>query len=182
MPLCRVDQSLQLMTFRLVIIILLVGSPHVLYGECACCRCQEPCEKTCRLVKEEKKITTTCWGYRCEDFCLGGPSYPKCENCESVCNNDCQTPDVGFQPKRWIWTEWIPGCSAELYTKKKLMKRVVTKKVPSFNWVVEDRCQQCRDKGELVQVPPDATIPPIPDGEFHVVRNFRREAAIVGSR
>jgi len=49
-----------------------------------------------------------------------------------------------------------------MYTRKKLMKKTVTKKIPSYKWVVEDLCKECLSKEEPVKVAADAVIPPIP--------------------
>jgi len=111
---------------------------------CACCGCTQQCRRVCRLVVEEKKIETTCWGSKCEYVCIPGPSCEGCEHCESVCgtceSNDPTAPYA--EPKRLLWKEWFPG-SAKVYTKKKLVKKTVTTKVPSHKWVVEDLCAKC---------------------------------------
>ena len=114
---------------------------------CQQCGCETACRKVCRLVKEEKKVEVVCWGCKCEDFCLPGPSHLDCRHCEVVCEDDSCTKDgVRTQPKAWIWSEWLPGCRAEIHTKKKLMKKVETKKVPAYKWVVEDLCPECEGK------------------------------------
>jgi len=46
--------------------------------------------------------------------------------------------------KPFVWTEWIPSDCASIFTRKKLMKKTVTKSVPSYKWVVEDCCPSCR--------------------------------------
>lgn len=129
---------------------------------CAHCGEAENCQKICRLVCENKKITTTCWGCATEDFCLPGPSTPNCRNCEMVCGDNSDPKVPCAQPKKLVWTDWTPGNCGKVYTKKKLMKRTVTKSVPSFKWVVEDLCAQCENKVEPVQVPPGTAIPPVP--------------------
>lgn len=128
-------------------------------GGCQHCGCDTACNKVCRLVCEEKKVTVTCWGCKCEDFCVPGPSKPGCKNCDLVCET-CDNPDaIMAQPKKFVWTEWIPGC-ATVHTRKKLMKRTVVKTVPSYKWVVENLCAKC----EMVVVPVqrDARIPAPP--------------------
>ncbi len=113
-------------------------------GCCVHCGREENCQKVCRLVCEDKKITTTCWGFKSEDFCVPGPSQRGCTHCETVCD-ECPGPKGPcVQPQKLVWTEWMPGSSAKVYTKKKLMKRTVTKTVPSYRWVVEDVCSQCQ--------------------------------------
>ena len=115
-------------------------------GCCAHCGCAAGCQRVCRLVCENKKVTTTCWGVQNEEFCIPGPSTPNCEHCETVCEeNDPKAPCT--QPKKFVWTEWISSGHAKVHTKKKLMKKTVTKTVPSFKWVVEDLCPQCQTNG-----------------------------------
>ncbi|MFN0199849.1 MAG: hypothetical protein ACKVT0_24105 [Planctomycetaceae bacterium] len=140
--------------------------------DCACSQCGSTveCCKVCRLVEEEKKITTTCWGLVCEEYCVPGPSERGCQHCEMVCEkSDAAKGDPKADPKnlcarskKIVWTEWIPGCSAKIATKKKLMKKTVTKKVPSYKWVVEDLCPACEAKLSAVEIPTDAEIPPTP--------------------
>ena len=40
-------------------------------------------------------------------------------------------------------TIWQPGCYADIRTVNKLVKYEVTKKVPTYKWVVEYCCDQC---------------------------------------
>ena len=126
-----------------------------------CEQCGAPggCRRSCRLVMEEKKVTVTCWASQSEDFCLPKPSKPDCKHCELVCDEgpdgDCQC----VKPKKFVWTEWIPGCGAKPYTKQKLMKKTITKKVPSYKWVVETLCDDCRERCPSVQAPPGAEVP-----------------------
>jgi hypothetical protein len=46
----------------------------------------------------------------------------------------------------------MPG-SAKVHTKKKLMKKTVTKKVPSHKWVVEDLCDNCAQHSQTPIAP-----------------------------
>jgi hypothetical protein len=52
-----------------------------------------------------------------------------------------------------------------MYTKTRLMKKIETKKIPSYKWVVEDVCAQCEpnypntDK-EMGVVPPAPAAEP----------------------
>jgi hypothetical protein len=112
---------------------------------CGHCGCEAECRKVCQLVCEEKKVEVICWGCQCEDFCLPGPGTPGCTHCEQVCadcNGPCDCTKPHAEPKRFLWTSWLPSCG-ELHTKKKLMKKVVTKKVPTYKYVVEDLCATC---------------------------------------
>lgn len=109
-------------------------------GSCAHCGSAPSCRKVCRLVCEEKKVQVVCWGCECEEFCMPGPSKPGCKHCETVCEN-CDAK-VGSKSKLFVWFDWIPS-RAEVFTKKKLMKKTVTVKVPSHRWVTEDVCAAC---------------------------------------
>jgi len=132
---------------------------------CGHCGCESECRKVCRLVCEEKNVEVICWGCQCEDFCLPGPGTPQCQQCEMVCADcneanaacDCTKPHA--EPKRFVWTRWIPSCG-ELHTKKKLMKKVVTKKVPSYKYVVEDLCANCAADCEKSPSAPKAVMTP----------------------
>lgn len=133
-------------------------------GSCAHCGCHAECQKVCRLVCEEKNVAITCWGCKCEDFCVPGHSKPGCRNCELVCQSCDEKYDPHApiaRPKNFVWTEWIPGC-AQVHTKKKLMKKTVTKKVPSYKCVVEDLCSQCEAKSASAEIPLGASVPPPP--------------------
>lgn len=114
---------------------------------CAHCGCVAACQKTCRLVTEDKKVEVVCWGCKEEDFCVGCHSKPGCEHCEEVCGA-CVFPKgtgaICTKPHVFSWTAWTPSSRATIFTKKKLMKKVITKKVPSHKWVVEDLCPSCR--------------------------------------
>lgn len=134
----------------------LVASEHC----CSCCGCAQQCRRICRLVVEEKKIETVCWGSKCEYVCIPGPSCEGCEHCESVCGTcESDDPTVPYaEPKRLIWKEWFPG-TAKVYTKKKLLKKTVTTKVPSHKWVVEDLCAKCYDTYKKTGSPGDKVEP-----------------------
>lgn len=129
---------------------------------CTHCGCECECQKICRLECTEKKITSTCWTYKTEDFCVPGPSQPGCAHCDFVCE-ECNEQD-GFEAaaKFRFWREWTPSRWSVIYTKKKLMKKIVTKTVPSYKWVVEDLCPECEAGYKTVQVPAGAEIPPAP--------------------
>ena len=137
-------------------------------GDCCCdhCGCQNSCNKVCKLVPDERKVETTCWGCKCEEFCVTGPSCSECEQCETVCDpcengGDPKAP-VG-KAKRLVWKLWGPPCSAKMYTKKKLYKKTITKKVPGYKWVVEDLCAQCEaNRAAAGPAPETASLPPAP--------------------
>ncbi len=145
----------------LIVVLSLMAHADVCGGHCGHCGLADGCQKVCRLVREDKKVQVTCWGCQSEDFCIPGPSQPGCKHCELVCDDsDAKAPCV--QPKKFVWTEWIPGCGARLHTKQKLMKCTLTKTVPSYKWVVENLCDKCQSDCQQQAVPTGADVPPPP--------------------
>jgi hypothetical protein len=138
---------------------------------CARCRAAQRTTKVCRLKVEENKVEIVCWGCATEEFCVPGPSTPKRDHCEIIdcgAGADKDSPSVSTKPKKFLWTEWIPGCS-KIFTRKKLMKRTVEKSIPAYRWVVEDVCAQC--KGALVELPQTTqTLPAVPADFQHLPR------------
>jgi hypothetical protein len=131
---------------------------------CARCGVAEAHTKVCRLVSVEKKLTETCWSCETEDFCLPGPSKPTCRHCDIACE-DPTTPGHcghGYWHKYFMWSEWAPCGCGRVATKKKLMRRTVTKTVSSYKWVVEDLCADCEAECDMVTVPKEVLIPPPP--------------------
>lgn len=134
-------------------------------GPCTHCGHHGSCNKVCRLKLVEKKVEVVCWGMKCEDFCVSGCSERCAKHCEILCE-ECdnvdpyEAPSTG--PKKFIWSEWTPKGCAKMYTKSKLMKKTITKKIPTYKWVVEDLCAQCEAKTKDAQVVPGAAIPPRP--------------------
>jgi hypothetical protein len=130
--------------------LLVSGASRVQADDDCCDHCGNHghCRRVCRLVYEEKKVEVTCWGCKCEDFCVPCKSTPGCEHCEEVCGEcDRSDPKAPYsKAKDFVWRDWMPG-SAQMYTKKKLMKKTITKKVPGFKWVVEDLCEPCQTAG-----------------------------------
>lgn len=110
-------------------------------GCCAKCGCQCEPTKVCRVVEDKRKVSVVCWGIEEEPVCVPGPSQRGCKNCEDVCESDGSC--LHGCPRKLVWTDWLPGCRAKVYTHKKLMKKTVTKTVPAFEWVAEDVCPQC---------------------------------------
>lgn len=133
---------------------------------CALCGGHDPCNKVCRLVCEEKKVDVICWGVKCEDFCIPGPSKPCCKECDVVCDacedNKAKPDDPVSMPKRFVWRDWIPSMYAKIHTKKKLMQKIETKKIPSYKWVVEDLCPKCESQAGSAMVEPGVKLPPRP--------------------
>jgi hypothetical protein len=144
-----------------------VFASYVLAAECGCCSgcgCSVGCQKVCKLVCEEKKVEVVCWGCKCEDFCVPGPSCRGSQHCETVCETcgDKESEGICVEPKAKVWYEWIPGCSAKKYTKTKLMRGVTTIKVPSHKWVLEDLCADCVARYQSPAVAPGTQLPAQP--------------------
>lgn len=120
------------------------GVDLVLAADGCCAQCGRHCDvaKVCRRVESTKQITVTCWGLQNEEFCLPGPSTPDCECSEQVCDADgcC----LHGRPRSLFWINWLPSDRAKIFTRRKLMKRTVTRTVPTCKWVVEDVCAGCR--------------------------------------
>jgi len=149
-----------LMIFAVTVVAMAVAyADGLLCHHCGC----TACNKVCRLVRADKKITVTCWASKDEDFCLGKRSCPGCEHCEMVCDECAADPKAPVAlPKRMVWRDWIPHCEARMYTKHKLYKKTVTKTVPSYKWVVEDLCAQCKAKAKSDKVLEGSEAPPVP--------------------
>lgn len=137
---------LALATAGLVFVALIPGTGFT-QEVCACAQCKKQtlCTKVCHLVCEERKIEVICWGCECEEFCVPGPSAPKCDHCidlKCACAEGVNRK-VSSRPKAFCWTSWLPG-GASVQTRKKLMKRTTTQQVPGHKWVVEDLCGECK--------------------------------------
>lgn len=144
-------------------------------GEPSCGVCGQSgnCKKVCRLVPEERTIEVICWGSEKEDFCIPGCSKPGCKHCKEVCGPEdtgTKEGDPCSKPRLLKWIEWRPSKSATIYTRKKLMKKVVVHKVPGFKWVVEELCDACEAKCEAEKVAAGEKAPPLPDVDAKVIR------------
>ncbi len=153
-------------SLSLILTIAALGASRIVRageGCCTHCGCHE-CHKVCRLVCEEKKVEVVCWGCKCENFCLPTHGKEIAKHCELVCDDqacgDCHN-GVQVKPKKFVWREWCPSC-AKMFTKKKLMKKVITKKIPTYKWVVEDVCDKCDAQCPGAALPPDGEIPAPP--------------------
>ena len=87
--------------------------------------------RVCVAKRTEKEIIKICWSYKCEDFCIPGPSI--------YCGEKCLHDTCGC----WTHSLWKPTC-AEVRTKRVPVKNVVKRKVPGVEWKVEERCKECR--------------------------------------
>lgn len=127
-------------------------------GKCCKCGCAEATQ-VCRLVCEEKKVQVTLWGVKDEDFCVPGPGRPGERQCEMVADPKENDKTPCYEPKKFSWTSWNPlGCPT-MFTKQKLMKKVVTKTVPSYKWVVEDLCGECEKAVTASEKMPEKSKP-----------------------
>lgn len=164
-------------TRRMVLVTLVGGAGWLamrgqgLRGEsaprCVRCGCAE-CETVCRLEPETRKVGTTCWGVKYEEFCVTGPACREERVCEEACCPDGGTEQSGTakiesQPKTWTWWKWSPPRSARVFTRAKLMKKTVTKSAPGYKWVVEPMCSACVAALENPQVNSLAEVPPVPE-------------------
>lgn len=129
--------------------------------QCRICSCSNNCEKVCRLICEEKKVQVVVWGAKCEEFCAPDPSCPDHDHCEEI-HASTKPTDPCSVPKVFRWTHWTPAPCGTVYTKKKLMKKTVTKIVPGFKWVVEDLCPACQAQCAQLAVPTGALVPATP--------------------
>ena len=112
-------------------------------------------------MPEEKKVEIACYGCKAEDFCVRCASTEGCEHCEDVCGECDPRSGVSACPKKFRWREWQHG-GASVFTKKKLMRKTVTRKIPSCKWVIEDLCSDCQAKCAQVELPPGVEVPAPP--------------------
>ena len=131
-------------------------------GGSAPCGRAAACQTNCRLVPEGKRVDVVCWGCKCEDFCVPGPSKPGCRHCDAVCEScmasgDSTLPLAGT--KSFVWTEWLPS-SARVYTKKKLLKRTVSANIPSYKWKVEQSSSPAEGECRSASMPPGTDVLP----------------------
>lgn len=118
-------------------------------GRCDRCGGCDRVQTTCVIRTTEKEVTTVCWGYRCEQVCIPGPSI--------FCGTRCQRDDC----RCWACWLWKPTC-AEVVTRRVPVKREVRRKVPAVERKVEERCCQCRhdEEGRPERETPGSRCPP----------------------
>lgn len=149
-------------SLAITIALTLVSLAYARHWTCHRCGASGACNKVCRLVCEDKKVEVICWGTLNEDFCLPCHGREGCEHCEIVCNECSSDPDAPTsKPKRFIWTDWLPT-KAHMYTRTKLMKKTITKTVPTYKWVVEELCPRCQTRCEYASVSRTEQLPPVP--------------------
>ena len=94
-------------------------------GSCQCIR-RVPVSKPAMIEK-----TKVCWDAKCEDVVVPGPS--------CLCGKHHGRDDCGC-----FWYQLWKPTWAKVITKTVPVKREVTRKVPGFEWTVEERCCHCR--------------------------------------
>lgn len=130
-------------------------------GCCIRCGRTSCCDVVCVLKRKMKEVEVKCWGCKCEEFCVPGPSKLKCKHCETVCAERGGCQDGGCtagrqpqaKPKKFVWFEWCPGC-AKVHTRKRLMLKVVKKQVPIYTWEVRRVCRHCAGCCEGAEIIP----------------------------
>ena len=100
-------------------------------GLCDRCGGSESVRTVCVKILMEKEVTKVCWGYRCEEVCIPGPSI--------FCGARHHRDDCGC----WTCWLWKPTC-AEVITRHVPVKKEVRRKMPAVEWKVEERCCACR--------------------------------------
>ena len=121
-------------------VIALTSTPTAFAGDC-CQRCGRNCDchSVCRCVPFEKEVKVVCWGCSDTDICIPHASIRGCKHREDVCDK-CEhgcCRNAGL-----VWWDWSP-CGAKSFTRHKLMKKIVTRKIPSHKWVTEELCDAC---------------------------------------
>jgi hypothetical protein len=99
-------------------------------GHCDRCGSCQSVRSVCVAVPVEREKTKICWSYRCEQICIPGPSI--------FCGETCECDECGPWWKQW----WKPTC-AHMITRRVPVKTEVTRKVPGFEWQVQERCCSC---------------------------------------
>lgn len=138
--------------------------------KCAQCGCKAHCHKICHVVCEMKDVKKVCYCCKDVDVCIPGCS----EKCGEVCepNPCCQVHPVdceacaghhhSFLDRLFDChhsccesrTVWEPSCSGRVRECTKLMKYEVSKKVPTYKWVVEYCCDNCCEHACADQMQP----------------------------
>ena len=109
------------------------ATPRLPDGCCDHCGSRAGVRRGCvakPVVREVKKV---CWDAKCVPHCIPGKSV-WCGTCRGRDECGCHEYDV-----------WRPTC-ARVATKVEPVKREVTRKVPGFEWTVEERCAACRKR------------------------------------
>ena len=135
------------------------------------------CGKSCKVVRETKKVKKTVWVVECEELCA---PLPGCNRCKS-CRQECQSCDAGEQcggcrkgrckccgkqdPCRALQERrYVPPKCGKVRTRKKLVKKEITCEIPVYKCEVCD-CQGAGRDGESAEEasPPEAAPEAIPE-------------------
>lgn len=100
-------------------------------GRCDRCGSCRGVRKVCMAKPVEREKTKVCWSSKEEVQCIPGRSI--------FCGKQCGKDECGC----FALDIWKPTC-ARVITKTVPVKREVTRKVPGFEWTVEERCCDCR--------------------------------------
>ncbi len=152
---------------------------------CGKCGVQACCKKVCKVVCEMKEVKKTVWAVECEEFCAPLPTCPcsksagcgkgcgpaGCgeEGCEPAACGSCNGCGKGDPCAELAGREVIPPKCGPVRTRKKLVKKEIKCKVPTYKCVVVHCCSGCADVEEKIpaatpaEAPSDeAPLPPPP--------------------
>lgn len=139
---------------------------------CGHCGCNSRCEKYCRVVCEIKEVKKYVWVVECEEFCPPLPNRRgggRCDGCRGngSCNPDCGCCDGKRDPCAVEKNKsFIPPKCGKMRVKKKLVKKEIVCKVPSYKCVVVYCCPKCECNECDETTPPPASkqtaLPPAP--------------------
>jgi hypothetical protein len=149
------------------------GSPD----RCAACRRPAACRKeVCQVVCEMKEVTKTYWCVECEPFCAPLPGCgnpltgwlsgllgcgPEHGSCQAAGGQGCEAEDCHGSCQR---SADPPKCGP-VHTRKKLVKKEYTCKVPVYTCVVRYVCAACAaeiDRSAESETEPTAAPAPLP--------------------
>jgi hypothetical protein len=134
-------------------------------GTCSHCGRHCDCQKYCRIVCETKDVKKTVWVVKCEEICTMMPNCGCHECCcdeggaanaagEKCCCKKCD-PCAGEAKKSYV----TPKCG-KVHEVKKLEKKEVICKVPSYKCVVVYCCPQCGEEQNVEKASPAPAAPP----------------------
>ena len=114
----------------------------------------------CTLVKTTKKVQVVRYGYKCEDICIPGRAKKGCTQGGGC--RDCvargKNCSCGQKPSgKFRWTEWT-STTAKSKTRKVLVKYLVVKEIPSYEWVVV-KPRPAGGQSDVPPPPPTARLP-----------------------
>jgi hypothetical protein len=113
--------------------------------QCARCGCQAHCQKVCHVICEWKDVKETVYTCRCTEIGIPGRSEKECTKIDECDPYNCWL----MHDYKSLYSLWNPSQCARIRTVNKLVKIEITHKVPTYKWVVEYCCDNCRH--ELMQ-------------------------------